>query len=50
MGKNSDRIQTIKACAYCRTHIPEHEGITANGLFFCSYQHLDKYQERMAKK
>jgi uncharacterized protein len=50
MGKDSDRIQTIKACAYCKTHIPENDGIFEKGLFYCSYQHLDKYQERMTKK
>ncbi len=38
-------IQQIKACAYCKTHIPEDEGIYENGLFFCSYQHLDHYLE-----
>lgn len=48
--RNTDSIQTIRACAYCKTHIPEDEGIIDNGLFFCSYQHLDKYQERIANK
>ncbi len=48
--KNAGPIQTIRACAYCKTHIPENEGITEDGRFFCSYQHLDKFQERMAKK
>ncbi len=36
-------IQQVKACAYCKTHIPEDEGIYKQGLFFCSYQHLDHY-------
>lgn len=49
-NKKADNIQTIRACAYCKTHIPEDEGITEEGLFFCSYQHLDKYQERITKK
>lgn len=48
--RQADSIQTIKACTYCKTHIPEDEGITKDGLFFCSYQHLDKYQERMSQK
>jgi len=36
-------VQKIKACAYCKTHIPENEGIYEQGQFFCSYQHLDNY-------
>ena len=43
------KIQNIKACAYCKTHIPEDEGITRDGQFFCSYQHLDSYLEHKAK-
>jgi len=39
------RVQQIKACAYCKTHIPEDEGVYENGQFFCSYQHLDSYLE-----
>jgi len=39
------KIQQIKACAYCKTHIPEDEGIYRDGKFFCSYQHLDRYLE-----
>ena len=39
------KVQQIKACAYCKTHIPEDEGIYENGQFFCSYQHLDSYLE-----
>ncbi|MCU7939130.1 MAG: hypothetical protein KZQ64_10780 [gamma proteobacterium symbiont of Bathyaustriella thionipta] len=37
------QVENIKACAYCKTHIPENEGIYEQGKFFCSYQHLDKY-------
>ena len=48
--KHTESIQTIRACAYCKTHIPENEGLIEDGQFFCSYQHLDKYQERVAKK
>ena len=40
-----NNVQQIKACAYCKTHIPEDEGIYENGEFFCSYQHLDRYIE-----
>lgn len=39
------KIQQIRACSYCKTHIPEDEGITQDGQFFCSYQHLDNYLE-----
>lgn len=39
------KVQQIKACAYCKTHIPEDEGVYENGQFFCSYQHLDSYLE-----
>ncbi len=39
------RVQQIKACTYCKTHIPEDEGIYKDGKFFCSYQHLDRYLE-----
>ena len=39
------KIQQVKACAYCKTHIPEDEGIYQNEQFFCSYQHLDSYLE-----
>ena len=39
------RVQQIKACTYCKTHIPEDEGVYKDGLFFCSYQHLDSYLE-----
>lgn len=38
-------VQQIKACAYCKTHIPENEGIYKDKQFFCSYQHLDSYLE-----
>ncbi|MCP3849454.1 MAG: hypothetical protein GY694_04330 [Gammaproteobacteria bacterium] len=38
-------VQQIKACAYCKTHIPENEGIYQDEHFFCSYQHLDSYIE-----
>jgi len=41
-------VQQIKACTYCKTHIPEDEGIYENGLFFCSYQHLDRYHEHQS--
>lgn len=44
------RVQQIKACAYCKTHIPEDEGIYENGQFFCSYQHLDHYLEHEKNK
>lgn len=40
-----NKIQQIRACSYCKTHIPEDEGITKDGRFFCSYQHLDSYLE-----
>ena len=51
-GQNpsTPKVQQIKACAYCKTHIPEDEGIYNNGQFFCSYQHLDYYQEHEQKK
>lgn len=39
------KIQQVKACAYCKTHIPEDEGIYQDKQFFCSYQHLDSYLE-----
>ncbi len=39
------QVQKIKACAYCKTHIPEDEGIYKDEHFFCSYQHLDSYLE-----
>lgn len=42
-------LKTMKACAYCKTHIPEDDGIEKDGLFFCSYQHLDRYQEHLKK-
>lgn len=45
----SQKIQQIKACAYCKTHIPEDEGIYKDGKFFCSYQHLDRYLEHEQK-
>lgn len=44
-NKAQKKVQQIKACAYCKTHIPEDEGIYENGEFFCSYQHLDRYIE-----
>ncbi|MCK5697477.1 MAG: hypothetical protein KAI02_04890 [Gammaproteobacteria bacterium] len=44
-SQKSKPIQQVKACAYCKTHIPEDEGIYEQGLFFCSYQHLDHYLE-----
>ncbi len=43
------RVQQIKACSYCKTHIPEDEGIYRDGKFFCSYQHLDRYLEHEQK-
>lgn len=43
-------VQQVKACAYCKTHIPEDEGIYQNELFFCSYQHLDSYLEHKQSK
>ena len=43
------RVQEIKACTYCKTHIPEDEGIYRDGKFFCSYQHLDRYLEHEQK-
>ena len=43
------KVQQIKACSYCKTHIPEDEGIYKDELFFCSYQHLDKYLEHEKK-
>jgi len=42
-------VQQIKACSYCKTHIPENEGIYKDGKFFCSYQHLDRYLEHEQK-
>ncbi len=39
------KVQQMKACAYCKTHIPEDEGIYKENHFFCSYQHLDSYLE-----
>lgn len=44
------QVQQIKACAYCKTHIPENEGVYKNGKFFCSYQHLDSYLEHEHNK
>lgn len=41
--QNKNQVQQVKACAYCKTHIPEDEGIYEQGKFFCSYQHLDHY-------
>jgi hypothetical protein len=43
------KVQQIKACAYCKTHIPEDEGIYKDEQFFCSYQHLDRYLEHNQK-
>jgi protein tyrosine phosphatase (PTP) superfamily phosphohydrolase (DUF442 family) len=43
--QNSTVVQQIKACGYCKTHIPEKEGIYQDHQFFCSYQHLDRYIE-----
>jgi len=40
-----EQVQQIKACTYCKTHIPENEGIYKDEHFFCSYQHLDSYIE-----
>ena len=48
--EQAKKIQQIKACAYCKTHIPEDEGIYQNELFFCSYQHLDSYLEHKQSK
>lgn len=42
-------IQHIKACAYCKTHIPEEEGINKDGEFFCSYEHLDNYLKQQSE-
>jgi len=44
------KVQQVKACAYCKTHIPEDEGIVQDGHFFCSYQHLDSYLEHKQSK
>ena len=44
------QVQQIRACAYCKTHIPEDEGIYQNDHFFCSYQHLDSYLEHKQSK
>ncbi|MCU7835746.1 MAG: hypothetical protein KZQ83_10925 [gamma proteobacterium symbiont of Taylorina sp.] len=44
--KATKNIPQIKACAYCKTHIPETEGINKDGNFFCSYEHLDHYLEQ----
>ena len=43
--EQAKQVQQIKACTYCKTHIPENEGIYEQGQFFCSYQHLDRYLE-----
>ena len=39
----TQKIQQIKACHYCNTHIPESEGIEQDGNFFCNYEHLDSF-------
>lgn len=44
------QVEQIKACAYCKTHIPENEGIYDSDHFFCSYQHLDSYLEHKQPK
>lgn len=44
------QVQQVKACTYCKIHIPENEGIVKNGEFFCSYQHLDNYLEHKQSK
>jgi Na+-transporting methylmalonyl-CoA/oxaloacetate decarboxylase gamma subunit len=48
-NRASSKVQPIKACAYCKTHILEDEGIYENAQFFCSYQHLDHYIEHQKK-
>ena len=39
----TQKIQQIKACLYCNTHIPENEGIVQDGDFFCSDEHLNSF-------
>jgi len=43
--KTTQKIQQIKACAYCKTHIPENEGINKDSNFFCNHKHLEYYLE-----
>lgn len=35
----SDEIEQMVACAHCGVHVPESEGVTSGGHFFCSEEH-----------
>lgn len=47
--QETKKFQQIKACAYCHTHIPENEGITQDGNFFCSDEHIDNFLKHKPK-
>lgn len=32
-------IEQMVACAHCGVHVPESEGVTSGGRFFCSEEH-----------
>ena len=49
INNNTHSVQKITSCAYCKTHVPENEGIHDNGHFFCSLEHLDNYNQHLDK-
>ena len=36
----------MQQCTHCGVHVPQHEAITSEGLFFCSTAHKDLYLQR----
>ena len=48
-GAESNKIQNIKACTFCQTHIPENEGIMQDENFFCSTEHMEQFLKQKSK-
>lgn len=36
----------MQQCNHCGVHVPEHDAIKSEGLFFCSTAHKDLYLQR----
>ena len=43
---NPPATAIMHKCSHCGVHVPEHEAITSEGLFFCSTIHKDLYLQR----
>ena len=44
--EGSGQAEDMVRCAHCGVHLPKHEGILADGVYFCSEAHRRAYVDK----